>query len=162
MPYARLTSHQPAKAEQRYWNEPNSPLYPFGFGLSHSTFRYSTPYLDARRIAIGEAVTVSFVPTNAGSRTADETAQVYIHQRFGTSARPVRELKAFKRVTLVPGETRSMEFTLGPNEIRHWSEAEGGWTQDETIIDVYVGSDSTALFGGSFEVARPGPMSYFP
>jgi beta-glucosidase len=152
LPYARLLSHQPDWAEARYWNESNPPLYPFGFGLSYAPFRYGNLRLDRERVAVGGSVTVSVDVTNIGSRTADEVAQLYIHQRYGTSSRPVRELKGFRRLTLAAGETASVDFVLRPDELRYWSAAVRDWVQDETVIDVYVGGDSKASLHASFEV----------
>lgn len=152
LPYARLLSHQPDWAEARYWNESNPPLYPFGFGLSYAPFRYGNLRLDRQRVAVGQSVTVSVDVTNIGSRTADEVAQLYIHQRYGTSSRPVRELKGFRRLTLAAGETAIVDFVLRPDELRYWSAAVRDWVQDETVIDVYVGGDSKASLTASFEV----------
>jgi beta-glucosidase len=89
---------------------------------------------------------------NTGSRTADEVAQLYIHQRHGSSARPVRELKGFQRVTLKPGEMRSIRFTLTPAELRYWTSAKRAWVQDATTFDVYVGNSSLAALTTTFEV----------
>ncbi|SEH30322.1 glycoside hydrolase family 3 N-terminal domain-containing protein [Magnetospirillum fulvum] len=153
LPYAHLTSHQPHKAEQRYWNEANTPLYPFGFGLSTSSFAYSSLQIETERVAPGQPVSLRVDLTNTGSRPADEVAQLYLHQRYGSSARPVRELKGFQRVTLAPGESRTLRFTLRPEDLSYWSAARRGWVQDPTIFDVYVGGDSTASLAGTFEVA---------
>jgi beta-glucosidase len=153
LPYAHLTSHQPKKAEQRYWNEPNSPLYPFGFGLGYSTFQFANLKV-GERVAPGAAVPVSVDVTNTGSRAADDVAQLYIHQRYGSSARPVRELKGFERVSLKPGETRTVRFTLRPEDLAYWSAAKGSFVQDETVFDIYAGGDSTASLAGSFEVRK--------
>ena len=95
LPYAHLLSHKPEWGDERYWNEPSSPLYPFGFGLSYTTFNYDNLRVSKSLVAVGEPVDVSVELTNTGSRTGDEVVQLYIHQRYGTSARPVRELKGF-------------------------------------------------------------------
>jgi beta-glucosidase len=89
---------------------------------------------------------------NIGSREADEVAQLYIHQRYGVSSRPVRELKGFQRISLGAGESRTLEFTLGPDELRYWNAASKGWTIDATTFDVWVGGNSTASLSASFEV----------
>lgn len=81
-------------------------------------------------------------------------AQLYIHQRTGTAARPVRELKGFRRVTLKPGETRTLSFTLGDAELRYWNAAKRDWTIDASTFDVAVGNDSTAAFGATFETRK--------
>ena len=154
LPYAQLTSHKPGWAAERYWNEPNSPLYPFGFGLSYAPFRYSNLAVSKARIAPGETLEVTVDVRNDGSRTADDVAQLYIHQRHGSSARPVRELKGFSRIALAPGETRTLTFALGPDALSYWTAATRSWVQDETAFDVYVGGDSTAALTTTFEVRR--------
>jgi beta-glucosidase len=154
LPYAHLTSHQPKTGEQRYWNEPNDPLYPFGFGLGYSTFEFSNLEVGKSSIAPGESVSVSVDVRNAGSRVADEVAQLYIHQRYGSAARPVRELKGFQRVTLQPGETRTIQFTLTPAELSYWTAATRAWIQDETTFDVYAGNSSRAELAATFEVSK--------
>jgi beta-glucosidase len=95
--------------------------------------------------------------TNTGFRSGDEVVQLYLHQRYGTSARPVRELKRFERVTIEPGETRKVAFELGDEALAYWSAATQGWVIDETMFDLYVGSDSTAELAASFEVRKPTP-----
>lgn len=152
LPYAHLRTHQPKSAEERYWNEPNSPLYPFGFGLSYSTFAFSNLQLDRTEVAVGEAIRVSVDVSNTGAREADEVAQLYIHQRHGTAARPVRELKGFERLTLAPGEMRTVSFTLKPEHLTYWAASTRSFVQDATVIDVYVGGSSTASLSSSFEV----------
>lgn len=104
MYYSRLTSHDPRNAERRYWNEPNSPTYPFGHGLSYTTFSYSNLRVAPATIVAGESIKVSVDLKNTGSRTGDEVAQLYVHQKVGTAARPVRELKGFQRVSLKPAK----------------------------------------------------------
>lgn len=152
LPYARLKSHQPYKAEQRYWNEPNSPLFPFGFGLSYSCFAFDKLTLDKAEIAPDEQLQVSVEVTNTGTRMADEVVQLYIHQRYGSTARPVRELKGFQRVTLAPAESKMVQFTLGREQLRYWSAAERDWVLEQSAFDVFVGGDSTAALTASFAV----------
>jgi beta-glucosidase len=154
LPYAHLGSHQPNTSEQRYWNEPNSPLYPFGFGLSYSTFEFSNLKVEMQTVAPGESVPVTVDVRNTGSRVADEVAQLYIHQRYGSSARPVRELKGFQRVTLKAGETRTIRFTLTPAELSYWTATKHAWVQDETTFDVYAGNSSQAALTTTFEVGK--------
>ncbi|MET0269296.1 MAG: glycoside hydrolase family 3 N-terminal domain-containing protein [Sphingomonas sp.] len=149
--YARLNSHDPRNAEKRYWNESAAPLYPFGFGLSYATFRYSDIKVDAAEAGPQRDVTVSATVENTGSRRADEVAQLYIHQRVGSAARPVRELKGFQRVTLRPGERRTLTFRLSDAELRYWSAAKRGWTVENSVFDVAVGGDSNAPFATTFK-----------
>ena len=90
--------------------------------------------------------------TNAGPTQGDEVVQLYIHQRHGSAARPVRELKGFQRVTLEPGETQTVQFALGPGELRYWNAASRDWVIDAATFDVWVGGDSTAALATTFEV----------
>jgi hypothetical protein len=90
--------------------------------------------------------------TNVGDRPGDEVAQLYIHQRHGTASRPVRELKGFERLSLEPGESRTVTFGLGPRQLRYWNAARRDWVVDATEFDVYVGGDSTASLSTSLSV----------
>lgn len=152
--YAHLASHDPDNANRRYWDQPGAPAFPFGYGLSYSTFAYSNLKVEPALVTPGGSVTVSVEVKNTGARTADEVAQLYLHQRLGTAARPVRELKGFHRVSLKPGEVRTVSFKVGEGELRYWNAASRAWTVDESIFDVAVGGDSTAKFGTTFEVKR--------
>jgi beta-glucosidase len=153
MTYSYLISHDPANASHRYWDGSNEPTYAFGHGLSYTSFAYSNLRVEQPRSARGQAVQVSVDLTNSGKRSGDEVAQLYIHQRSGTSSRPIRELKGFQRVTLKPGETRTLEFTLRPEDLRYWSEVTRDWVQDEAVFDIWVGGSSRAELGGTFEIA---------
>jgi beta-glucosidase len=150
--YSQRKSHAPDTEGQRYWNEESTPLFAFGHGLSYSAFEFSNLKLDRAPVRIGEAVTASVDVTNRGQISADEVAQVYMHQRHGSASRPARELKGFQRVTLGAGETRTLEFKLGPEELRYWSTPLRAWVQDTTVIDLWVGGDSMASLHASFEV----------
>ena len=90
--YAENLTHQPAedqpKPYSRYWNEEGTPLYPFGYGLSYTTFEYSDLVLEKEKIQLGEEAVVRFNLSNTGSRAGAEIAQLYIHQRYGSDTRP--------------------------------------------------------------------------
>lgn len=150
--YAHNATKDPAGAATRYWDEASTPLYPFGYGLSYTTFGFSDIAVDRPVIAQDGRVTVSAVVTNTGDRAGDETAQLYIHQQAGRATRPVRELKGFQRITLAPGESRRVTFTLGAAELRYWSAAERGWVIDPGAFDVWIGGDSRAELQTTFEV----------
>ena len=92
--------------------------------------------------------------TNTSDREADEVVQLYIHQRHGSASRPVRELKGFERITLAPGETRTLRLPIGPDERRYWNAAARDWVTDTSTFDVWVGGDSTAQLATSFEVTN--------
>jgi beta-glucosidase len=110
-----------------YIDERNTPLYPFGYGLTYTTFSYSPVNVGAATISAaalnsGESrLTVSAEVLNTGTRAGTETAQLYIRLRGTSVARPVRELKGFQRVHLAPGESRRLEFTLGQKELSFWN-----------------------------------------
>ena len=91
-----------------------------------------------------ETVAVSVDVTNSGAVAGEEVVQLYVHQKAGSASRPRRELKGFKRVTLRPGETQTVRFPLGPDELRYWSSADRKWVQEAEAFDVWVGSDSEA------------------
>lgn len=152
--YDQLLSHKPEPANGRYWNETSEPTYPFGFGLSYTQFTYSNLKLAKSHYALGEPITVSVDVANTGARAGDEVAQLYIHQREGTSVRPIRELKGFRRMALQAGETRSVTFTLEAESLRYWSSATRGWVADEAAFDVWVGGDSRAPLHAQFIVGH--------
>lgn len=152
--YSHLTTHSPSGIYKRYWNESNEPVYPFGYGLSYTSFKYSNLAVDRATIGPGESITVTADVTNSGTRAGDEVVQLYIHQQIGTSARPVRELKGFQRVSLRSGETRHVSFTLTPNDLRYWTAVSGAWVQDESQFDIWVGGNSSAELASRFEVKR--------
>ena len=155
--YARNLTQQPEHAKDfksRYWDIPTSPLYPFGYGLSYSTFKFSNLRVSKAEIKVGESVEVFADVENTGKRAADEVAQLYIHQRYGSASRPVRELKGFERVTLGPGEKKTVRFTLGKSELTYWSAAAKAWIQDPSTFDVWVGADSTAPLTTTLRVVR--------
>lgn len=142
MVYSHYRTFQPENHDKRYWDEESTPLYVFGHGLSYATFRYGEVQLAPAEIGVGATTTVSVEVTNDSGIEADEVVQLYLHQRHGTSSRPVRELKGFQRVTLGAGETRTVSFELGPEQLRYWSAATRGWVQDATEIDIWVAGSS--------------------
>jgi beta-glucosidase len=151
--YARLTSHQPSTSHQRYWEEESTPLYPFGFGLTYGEVEYHNLTLSATQIGLDDSVEASVELRNTSSRAVEEVAQLYLHQRYGRAARPVRELKGFQRVTLAPGETRTLRFAIPASARRYWSTADRAYVLDETGFDVWVGGSSTAELHAEFAVA---------
>ncbi|HEX3303501.1 MAG TPA: glycoside hydrolase family 3 C-terminal domain-containing protein, partial [Thermomicrobiales bacterium] len=152
MIYSHTISHEPDNQGRRYWDEQSTPLFPFGHGLSYGRFDYTDLALDRTSITAGETVTVSVTVTNSGPRAGDEVAQLYISQRYGSASRPVRELKGFQRLSLAAGESQTLRFSLGPDELRYWNAASKDWFIDVTAIDVFVGSDSTADQTDSFMI----------
>jgi beta-glucosidase len=152
MVYSHTRSHEPDNQGRRYWDEESTPLFPFGHGLSYGSFSYSNLTVDRDTISPDEALTVSVEVANTGDREADEVVQLYIHQRYGSSSRPVRELKGFQRISLGAGESRTLQFTLGRTELSYWNAAARDWVLDASTFDVWVGGDSTAELATTFQV----------
>ncbi len=153
--YARNTTHSPEGSPMynpRYWDGLPVPLYPFGFGLSYTTFEFSNLKISSEKIKVGESLTVTVDVTNTGKVAGDEVAQLYIHQKHGTDTRPMRELKGFERITLQPGEMKTMTFKLGKDELTYWSTNANAWIQDLASFDLWAGSDSQASLHAEFEV----------
>ncbi|WP_206376868.1 glycoside hydrolase family 3 N-terminal domain-containing protein [Sphingomonas sp. G-3-2-10] len=113
-------NHKPT-ARRGYLFGDTKPLYPFGFGLSYTTFDVSAPKLAASSIGISDSVNVSVDVTNTGKREGDEVVQLYVRDDEASVTRPVIELKHFQRVTLKPGETRTVTFTLTPRDLSFYN-----------------------------------------
>ncbi len=112
-------NHKPS-ARRGYLFASSEPLFPFGWGLSYTTFELSKPELSADSIATDGTVDVRVEVANTGERAGDETVQLYIRDRVSSVTQPVKELRGFERVTLAPGERRTVTFTLGPRDFRLW------------------------------------------
>jgi beta-glucosidase len=154
MVYSYTLSHEPENQGRRYWDEASTPLFPFGYGLSYGRFTFANLTVDQPAITPDTAVIVSVEVTNTGDREADEVVQLYMHQRYGSASRPVCELKGFQRITLAAGESRTVEFSLGQNELRYWNAAVRDWVIDSSTFDVWVGGGSTADLTTTFEVTK--------
>jgi beta-glucosidase len=150
--YSRLTSHSPHTSNTRYWEEEATPLFSFGFGLSYGEVTYRNLTLSAAEIGLNDTLEATVELHNPASVQVEEVAQLYLHQRYGRAARPVRELKAFRRVTLQPGETRTLRFALPSTARRYWSAAEGTYVLDASTFDIWVGGASTAELHTEFVV----------
>jgi len=139
--------------KSRYWDNPNSPLYPFGYGLSYTSFSFDNLKVTPT-VSTAGVIEVSADVTNTGSRSGDAVVQLYIHQRAGSASRPVRQLKGFERVPLEPGAKRTIHFTLGKDELQFWSPSEKKWVVEPEQFDVWVGGDSTAALHGEFRLTQ--------
>jgi beta-glucosidase len=151
---SHTATQDPQNQGKRYWDAPSTPLFPFGYGLSYSKFEFAAPQVSAPSVRVGQTITVEAQVTNSSNVAGDVVAQLYIHQRYGTSSRPVRELKGFDRVPLKPHETKAVHFTLGGEDLSYWSEAKKAWIQDAADFDFWVGEDSTASATGKFAVIQ--------
>jgi beta-glucosidase len=122
--------------------------------LSYTTFTFANLKVSPSATAVGGSIEVTADVTNTGSRAGDIVAQLYIHQRFGSAVRPVRELKGFSRVTLNPGQSSPVRFILGRSELQFWSAATKDWVVEPAEFDVWVGADSQAPLHGEFRISR--------
>ena len=156
--YAENLTHQPVEAQpkpySRYWNEDGSPLYPFGYGLSYTTFEYSSLELEKAQIPLGEEAVVRFDLSNTGNRAGAEIAQLYLHQRYGSDTRPKRLLKGFAKIHLAPGETRTVEFKLTAEDLSYYSSSKKAYVQDETVLDIWVGGNVNAELHTVLQVGK--------
>ncbi len=144
--------------ESGYIDELWTPLYPFGFGLSYTSFSYDTPRISAERLASTESLTVHVNVTNTGQRAGDEIVQLYLRDDVASVTRPVRQLRGFRKIHLAPGETRSVNFNLGPQDFallnQHFSPVIEAGT-----FTVFVGGDSTTTHQARFEVTDSRELS---
>jgi beta-glucosidase len=150
--YAHNLTHNPDTIDKRYWDAPSTPFFPFGFGLSYTSFSIAAPTVDKTELAPGASIIVSTTVTNTGARAGDEVVQLYLHQRAGRASRPVRLLQGFERVTLAPGESRQVSFTLDESNVRYWNSVERSWVIDPGEFDVWVGNSALAEGHTTFRV----------
>jgi len=136
--------NQKPTAHRGYLFDTTQPLFPFGFGLSYTTFEISAPQLSAAKIEAGDSVNVTVSVKNTGKVAGDEVVQLYLHDVVSSVTRPIKELKGFRRVTLAPGESKTIQFTLD-------REAFALWNQDMKRVvepgafEVMVGPNSVDL-----------------
>ena len=109
-----IYNHKPTGRGDDYNNLSGEPLFPFGFGLSYTTFDYSDLRLSKKEIRSTEKITASFTLQNTGDREGDEVVQLYIRDMLASVARPVLELKGFKRIRLKAGESKPVSFEITP------------------------------------------------
>ncbi len=140
--------------KSRYWDVRSTPLFPFGYGLSYTTFSFDNLKLSQTEAKVGTNLEVSVDVANTGGRAGDAVVQLYIHQRAGSASRPVRELKGFQRVSLAASAKQTVHFTLGKDELQFWSPATKQWVVEPEQFDVWVGGDSTAKLHGEFRLTR--------
>ncbi|HXJ89368.1 MAG TPA: beta-glucosidase BglX [Candidatus Binatia bacterium] len=138
----------------RYWDAPSMPLYPFGYGLSYTTFSYDNLKLSQAEAKVGAAIDVAVDVSNTGNRAGDAVVQLYIHQRAGSASRPVRQLKGFQRLTLEPGAKQTVHFKLGPDELQFWSPALKRWVVEPEQFDVWAGDSSQAKLHSEFRLTQ--------
>jgi beta-glucosidase len=141
----------PDKYTSKYIDLPVTPLFPFGHGLSYTAFGYSDLRLSASRITPTGTLRVSVTVTNTGTREGAEVAQLYVHDEVASVTRPVRALAGFRRVSLKPGEARSVDFQLTPKELGLYNK-DMKFVVEPGKFRVFVGGSSVAGLEAEFEV----------
>jgi beta-glucosidase len=140
----------------RYFDTKNvEPLFPFGFGLSYTTFEYSGLKVSPGKVSGEQPVEVRLKVKNAGSRAGAEVVELYMHDGHSKIDRPVRELKGFRRVELKPGEEQTVRFTLDRAALSYWSPGKKAWVAEPGRFDIQVGASSRDIrLRGTLELAR--------
>jgi beta-glucosidase len=153
--YAHKNSGRPLsgpwfqKFLSNYLDVSNDPLYPFGFGLSYTNFTYSDIKLSASEITSADSLRVSIEVTNTGTRDGSEVVQLYIRDLVGSVTRPVKELKGFQKISLKAGETRTVNFTLGKQDLSFYN-AELKFESEPGDFQVFIGGNSRDVKQAAF------------
>jgi beta-glucosidase len=121
------------------------PLYAFGHGLSYANFQYSHVTLSAASIPVSGKVTISFDIANTSDRAGSDVAQLYTHQEKSVTYQPIKTLRAFQRVTLAPGASRHVSFTLPASQLAYYDAARKGFAVEPGLFDIQIGSGSDAI-----------------
>ncbi|MEH6745049.1 beta-glucosidase BglX [Hyphomonas sp.] len=147
--YNHFNTGRPDEIPDVFWShftdEKNTPLYPFGHGLSYTSFAYS----DLSAVPEGEIYSVEVTVANTGQVAGEEVVQLYIRDRAASVVRPVRELKGFQKILLQPGERKALRFSLGPDELGFYN-GDGEFLVEPGMFDIFVGGVSTAELSTSF------------
>ncbi len=131
----------PTDYKSFYIDTPNSPLYPFGFGLSYTSFEYSNAMISAPEFQRGGIITVSVDVTNTGNMDGEEVVQMYIHDKVGSVTRPVKELKGFQKIHLEKGETKTVDFVIDEETVKMY-DIDMEWVAEAGEFDVWLASSS--------------------
>jgi beta-glucosidase len=155
--YNHMNTGRPPEANNRYTSKyldvPWTPLFPFGYGLSYTQFKITNLQFSAQRIKANGKLNVSVEVENVGKRPGDEVVQLYIRDVAASMTRPVKELKGFQRVTLQPGEKKTVDFTLGPEQMGFYNR-EMRLVVEPGEFKVMVGSSSVDVIEKRFEVVE--------
>ncbi len=154
--YNHLNTGRPSSTDRytsKYIDAPDTPLFPFGHGLSYTRFRLSHLRLDASRISPEQSLGIHIELENIGDREGDEVVQLYVRDVAASVARPVRELRRFERVRLNPHESRTVEFQLCPDDLKFYDE-QMRFVLEPGAFKLFVGTSSVGGEGAEFEVVQ--------
>ena len=143
--------YQKPSAKREYLGSTTQPLYPFGWGLSYSTFKYGDVKVSPASIGPQGQARISVSITNTGKLPGDEVAQLYIRDEVSSVTRPIKELRGFRRVALNPGETKIVNFTLGPEELSFLNREMQSVVEPGTF-KLMVGGNSVDLIEAKLDV----------
>jgi beta-glucosidase len=130
-----------SKFRSGYLDVSNDPLYPFGFGLSYTTFSYSDIKLSATSFKPGQSIMAKVTVTNTGSLEGKETVQLYTRDLVGSSTRPVKELKGFQKISLKPGESKDVTFTVKEDDLKFYN-SNLKYVAEPGDFKLFIGSNS--------------------
>ena len=148
----RPTTDDPAgNWYSRYRDIPRDALYPFGFGLSYTSFAYSNIKISASKLKSSDKLTVSVTVKNSGNKSGEEIVQLYIRDYAASVVRPVKELKGYQRVTLDPGASEVINFTIGTKELSFY-DADGKQMLEPGKFAVMIGGNSRDVMSADFEM----------
>lgn len=133
------------KNERTYLYFAGQPLYPFGHGLTYSSFGYANLQLSADAIDATETVTVNVDVTNTGTQASDEVVQLYVRAQQSRVKRPFLQLKGFQRIHVAPGQTKTVHFTLPASELSIWDVTQDKWTVESGVYDILLGRSSADI-----------------
>ncbi|HEX2314968.1 MAG TPA: glycoside hydrolase family 3 C-terminal domain-containing protein, partial [Thermomonospora sp.] len=135
------------KRDRTYLYFRGTPLYPFGHGLSYGRFRYGEPRVSDPSVSGRDTVTVSVDVTNTGRNAGQEVVQLYTRQRTSRNKQPLRQLRAFQKVRLRPGQTTTVQLTLKVADLAHWDVTRNRWVVEDSAHDLMVGASSADIRG---------------
>lgn len=139
------------KFKSNYLDSPNTPLYPFGYGLSYTSFKYSVISLNKTGFQKDDHITASVDITNTGDRDGEEIAQLYVYDLVGDVTRPLKELKGFKKVLIEKGKTVSVTFTLSPSDLSYYH-TDMSFSFDPGDFELFIGPNSSEGSSVSFSI----------